>query len=344
MQHFLRHLGITRSYLFLNTFCYPIFGQYGDHLRDLAQDPGSPIVAHRHRIFDYVVERNELQLVIGVGTAAKESVATWLRSHAVDADPRDLDRASPGAVSPALRALGVLHPGGATGGGSSAIREDFQRAVQTVERWRSDDPGWLAVDTDGVASTAAAYRYRSAPVPFRDLPFGTPWRLGRGATSSNRKDGQRSIQLFSAAGHYNGRGDDPTYSGTAPGAPEGYRDESGDLPYEPPRVSSSTFDRVEPAPTRRGEPAAPRWSPTEPGTSAGGTRWGDQPRRAPVRSVAGGRLAANRRRGGAPKRPRRKSTSPRMRPRGAYNNVERASGRAPLANASNATQNRMNAW
>ena len=250
MQH-LRHLGITRAYLFLNTFSYPIFGQYGDHLRDLAQDPDSPIVRHRHRIFDYVAERNDLQLVIGVGAAAKESVATWLHSHRVDADPRDLDRASPGEVSPGLHALGVLHPGGASGVGSSAIKADFERAVRTVEQWRSDEPGWLPVDSDGVAGTASTYRYGSAPIPFHDLPFGTTWRLGRGATSSNRKDDQRSIQLFSAAGHHNGRGDDPAYSSTAPGAPEGYRDEPGDLPYEPPRASSSAFDRG-PDPTMAG--------------------------------------------------------------------------------------------
>ena len=243
MQHLLRHLGITRSYLFLNTFCYPIFGQYGDHLRDLAQDPDSPVVGHRHRIFDYVVERNDLQLVIGVGTAAKESVATWLRSHGVDADPRDLDRSSPGAVSPGLRAIGVLHPGGAAGGGSSAIRADFERAVRVVDRWRSDVPGWLAVDPDGVAGTVSAYRYGSVPIPFGDFPFGTTWRLGRGATSSNRKDEQRSIQLFSAAGRYNGRGDDPTYGSTAPGTPAGYEGEPGDLPYEPPRASHREFDR-----------------------------------------------------------------------------------------------------
>ena len=28
MQHVLTHLGITHSYLFMNTFVYPIFGQY----------------------------------------------------------------------------------------------------------------------------------------------------------------------------------------------------------------------------------------------------------------------------------------------------------------------------
>ena len=243
MQHLLNHIGITTSYLFLNTFCYPIFGQYGDHLRDIAQDPDSPIARHRHRIFDYAIARNDLQLVIGVGTAAKESVATWLRSHGVDADPRDLDRSSPAAVSPGLRALGVLHPGGASAGGASTIRADFERAVGTVGRWRSEDPGWLPVDPGGVAGTASAYRYASAPIPFRDFPFGTTWRLGRGATSSNRKDAQRSIQLFSAGGRYNGRGDDPTYWTTAPGTREGYDDEPGDLPYEPPRASHHDFDR-----------------------------------------------------------------------------------------------------
>jgi uracil-DNA glycosylase len=243
MQHVLRHLGITRSYLFLNTFCYPIFGQYGDHLRPLAQDLGSPIVAHRHRLFNYVVERNDLQLVVGVGTAAKESVATWLRSHGVDADPRALHLASAGKVTPGLRAVGVLHPGGGANGESATIAADFQRAVEAVERWRSQDPGWLPADADGVASGAAEYRYSAIPVPFRDLPFGATWRLGRGATSSNRKDEQRSIQLFSAGGRYNGRGHDPAYRSNAPGSPAGYEDEPGDLPYEPPRASPLDFDR-----------------------------------------------------------------------------------------------------
>jgi hypothetical protein len=50
MQHFLRHLGLDRSYLFLNSFVYPIFGQYTTALRPLAQDRRSPIVIHRGRI------------------------------------------------------------------------------------------------------------------------------------------------------------------------------------------------------------------------------------------------------------------------------------------------------
>ena len=50
LQHVLNHLGINRSYLFLNSFVYPIFGQYTARLRGLAQDPDSPIVQHRHRV------------------------------------------------------------------------------------------------------------------------------------------------------------------------------------------------------------------------------------------------------------------------------------------------------
>lgn len=242
MQHLLNHLGITRSYLFLNTFCYPIFGQYGDQLRWLAQAPRSPIAAHRNRLFDYVVARNDLQLVIAVGTAAKESVASWFHTHGVDADPAHLSAADPSPISSGLRALGVLHPGGAGSGSVEDIKTDFRRAVGSIEQWRTVEPGWFLPDLDGEPRAADEYEYRSAPLPFRDFPFGTSWRLGRGGTSSNRRDAQRSIQLFSAGGSYNGVEDDPTYWTSATGSPEGYGEKPGDLPYEPPRVSYGEFD------------------------------------------------------------------------------------------------------
>jgi uracil-DNA glycosylase len=243
LQHLLGQLGISRSYLFLNTFCYPIYGQYGDHLRELAHHPESPIAAHRNRVFDYVVARNDLQLVIAVGRAAKESIATWFAAHGVSVDPDHLVGANAAAISPSLRSVGVLHPGGAVSGGGAAVKADFARAASQVERWREDHPGWLPPDPGAVVHAAADYVYGSAPIPFRDFPFGITWRLGRGGTSSNRQDGQRSIQLFSAGGRYNGRGDDPAYRSGAFGSTEGYRDEPADLPYEPPRRSYLQYDR-----------------------------------------------------------------------------------------------------
>jgi hypothetical protein len=79
-------------------------------------------------------------------------------------------------------------------------------------------------------------KYRSAPIPFRDFFYGFPLRLGRGGTSSNRRDQQRSIQIFSASGVYNAAGVPIAYPYTAEGDPAGYAEDPADLPYEPPKT------------------------------------------------------------------------------------------------------------
>jgi uracil-DNA glycosylase len=244
MQHLLGHLGITRSYLFLNTFVYPIFGQYTDKLWWLAQDPASPIVQHRHRIFDEVLSRNELRLVIAVGTAARESVVSWVRAHGGStAGPSEVEACDASVLRRNVKLLGVLHPGGAAAGGATEIIADFKRAIAQVEAWTAADPGWLPSDPDGELGAAGSFVYRAAPIPFRDLPYGTNWRLGRGATSSNRADEQRSIQLFGAGGRYNARGDDLNYRSLAPGSEDGYAAGDGEVAYEPPRRPWGGYDR-----------------------------------------------------------------------------------------------------
>jgi len=242
MQNFLNHLGITRSYLFLNTFVYPIFGQYNGVLPTLAQHVESPIAKHRNEILDYVVARNDLQLVVAVGRAAKESVASWIESHGGTADPNALREADASVVSPQLRAVGVLHPGGASRGGAiSRIIADFKSAIGQVEQWIDDDASWLPADTDGVRQPAADYKYRSAPIPFRDFAFGTQWRLGRGGTSSNRRDSQEAIQTYSADGSYN-QSSGLSYPGSVGNNRDAYTDDD-DLPWEPPQEESRDYDR-----------------------------------------------------------------------------------------------------
>jgi uracil-DNA glycosylase len=242
MQHLLRHLGLDRSYLFLNSFVYPIFGQYTDDLRPLAQDRRSPIVSHRHRILDKAIVDGDVRLVIAVGRAAKESIATWIGAHSGSANPERLEQASMGSLPDRVRALGVVHPGAAAGGSTSAIRADFQRACVLVRGWIEADAGWLPADPGMDRNLAAAFQYRSAAIPFRDFPFGTCPRLGRGGTSSNRTDNQRAIQLFSAAGRYNAAGARLRYGSTAGGSPQGYQDDTGELPYEPPRAAPTAVD------------------------------------------------------------------------------------------------------
>jgi uracil-DNA glycosylase len=247
MQHLLRHLGLDRSYLFLNSFVYPIFGQYTEALRPLAQDPRSPVVAHRHRILDKAIVDGDVRLVIAVGRAAKESVATWVQAHGGSANPEQLQNATRGSLPARVRLVGVVHPGSASGGGTSAIRADFQRAANLVKGWVNADPAWLPADPGVPRNLDAAYQYRSAPVPFRDFPFGTCPRLGRGGTSSNRTDDQRGIRLFSAHGRYNAAGASLRDPSPATGSADGYADDAGDLPYEPPRAAATAFDPGPPA-------------------------------------------------------------------------------------------------
>ena len=250
MQNLLNHLGITRSYLFMNTFVYPIFGQYDGDNAVLAQHPDSPIRKHREEVFDYVVARNDdLHLVIAVGTAAKESVASWIRSHGGTADPAKLHLADASVIAPNLRTVGVLHPGGASKGGAvTRIKKSFVDAIRNVERWADDDPGWLPVDADGVRSPAGDYKYTSDAIPFRDFPFGTNWRLGRKATSSNRKDSQKSIQLFAEGGRYGNDGHRLRYERNLHGSgsqssDDGYSADPDDLPYEPPKDRYLDYDK-----------------------------------------------------------------------------------------------------
>lgn len=243
MQNFLRHIGITQSYLFLNTFVYPIFGQYtGAELLWLAQNTKSPIVKHRHALWNYVRERTDLRLIVAVGKAAKESVHSWVKARggACPSGAHDVSQCDASVIGPHTRIVGVVHPGaGGQGTSTTTIIADFKKALTKIDGWVADDASWLPVDPGGTRAAAATFRYRSAPIPFRDLPYGVAWRIGQGGTSSNRKDAQRSIQMFSEDGSYGGSS---SYNGSAGGSNEGYAQEAGDLAYEPPKHSFGEFD------------------------------------------------------------------------------------------------------
>jgi hypothetical protein len=244
VQHLLTHLGITRSYLFLNTFAYPIFGQYGGHLRWLAQDPRSPIVANRHAVFDDVLARNDLRLILAVGTAAKETVVTWVRAHGGHVGGRaDLAACDPTALAARVRLLGIRHPGAAAVGGADDVERDVRAVVATVAGWRADDPGWLPPDPDGTPGGPDGFEFRGAPIPFRDLPYGVSWRLGAGETASVRIEAQRGIRLGALGADRTLTADRLTLPSDAAGTPEGYEDDPGDLPYEPPRRAWGGHDR-----------------------------------------------------------------------------------------------------
>jgi len=138
--------------------------------------------------------------------------------------------------------LGVVHPGSAQGGPLTALKADFTRAANQVRTWIEQDAALLPADPGVTRDLAAPYAYTSDPVPHRDFPFGTTPRLGRGATSSNRKDDQRSIQLYSAGGKANAAGASLDYVDTCTDSPDGYEAKPGDIPVEPPRAEPRQYD------------------------------------------------------------------------------------------------------
>ena len=182
-------------------------------------------------------------MVVAVGRAAKESLASWVEAHGGTADPNNLHLADASVISPNLHMVGVLHPGGAGKGGAvSAIIASFNAAINHVHQWIAAEPTWLPIDAGAVRATTP-YKYSSDPIPFRDFPYGVPWRLGREATSSNRRDGQKAIQIFSEEGAYNNDGTTLAYAGSTAGTDVGYSDDVGDVAWEPPRRAHKEFDR-----------------------------------------------------------------------------------------------------
>ena len=67
-QGLLSKLGITRSYVMVNTFLYSVYGQAGGSRHD--RDPA--IAAYRHRWLDAIVAQNHIDAVITLGSLAAD--------------------------------------------------------------------------------------------------------------------------------------------------------------------------------------------------------------------------------------------------------------------------------
>jgi hypothetical protein len=73
-QGFLAKLGITRSYVMVNTYLYSVYGQGGGnrHADDL------DIAAYRHQWLDALVEHNDLDAIVALGSLANNAYHLWL--------------------------------------------------------------------------------------------------------------------------------------------------------------------------------------------------------------------------------------------------------------------------
>jgi len=83
VQGFLAHLGITRSYVMVNTFLYSVFGQSGgtQHQNDAG------IASYRNQWIAALLDNNPIEIVIAFGGLADGAWTKWKNSAAAGGRP-----------------------------------------------------------------------------------------------------------------------------------------------------------------------------------------------------------------------------------------------------------------
>jgi hypothetical protein len=164
-QGLLARLGIGRSYVFINTFLYSVYGQAGGsrHIKDPA------ITQYRNRWIDAIVADQPIEAIITLGQLADTAYQQW--------------RATPtGGASTAAYAT-IRHPTypeSASRSGQITKAEAFAKlcgswnqALQTLKPMITPDS-----PTPLVLYGSTITHEDLAPIPSRDLPAGMPDWMG----------------------------------------------------------------------------------------------------------------------------------------------------------------------
>jgi uracil-DNA glycosylase len=146
LQGFLAKLGITRSYVLVNTFLYSVYGNVKARTR---KDPR--LVAYRNRWLDALLVGTQVEAVVTLGTAAAEAWGLWKSTPA-------------GLASPVVQAA-VTHP---TQPESSSKGDKATLAAATAKLLRN----WNA----GLQLLTPAIAHPDEPRPL--VPYGTIWAEG----------------------------------------------------------------------------------------------------------------------------------------------------------------------
>jgi hypothetical protein len=164
-QGLLARLGITRSYVFINSFLYSVYGQ-GGGTRHIA-DPG--ITRYRNRWIDAIVKDQEIEAIITLGQLADQAYQAW--------------RATPLGAASQAEYVTVRHPTypeSASRSGAVTKAEAFRRLC---ESWNDAVDALHGVVTADVPMPLRHYGSTItdddlAPIPEIDLPPGLPAWMG----------------------------------------------------------------------------------------------------------------------------------------------------------------------
>jgi hypothetical protein len=167
VQGFLAKLGLTRSYVMVNSFLYSVFGQFDSELKAFMDLPD--VAGWRNQLLN-ALSNADLQVVLAFGQAAHHVVDSW-----------------PAATrfSEANCVFRLLHP---TARPETAVKQNWNSQLSIIGTK-------LTVDADGQRDLSA-YRSGSfkqkelAHVPLRDLGFGAPAWMGTGDMAKRLEAGK----------------------------------------------------------------------------------------------------------------------------------------------------------
>ncbi|MFK4653048.1 hypothetical protein ABIF97_002982 [Bradyrhizobium japonicum] len=182
-QGFLAKLGITRSYVMVNTFLYSVYGQSGGNKHK--NEPG--IVEYRNKWFKAVLAPGNIEAVVSLGGLADEAWKAWLKT-------------SDGAAYKTLAYQHITHP---TWPESSA-HDNATRAANTkimLTKWNAALAALAPeVQHPDVPTMLVPYGDAFKPTELfdiiaKDLPAGlpawmrgdTPWAVRQGADAATKR-------------------------------------------------------------------------------------------------------------------------------------------------------------
>jgi uracil-DNA glycosylase len=163
VQGFLRKLGVTRSYLMLNTFLYCVYGQYDAELRRISSE--GEILAYRNQYLDRVAAQSSIEAIITIGAGARSVAELWPAGRE-------------------LPAVHMVHPAA----DEAMVMPSWNDALPALQELVKPD------DDGEVDATRYESRFRpqdEVDIPRFDLPFGVPPWQGHGGNS--RRDGDKVI-------------------------------------------------------------------------------------------------------------------------------------------------------
>ncbi len=161
-QGFLARLGITQSYVMINTFLYSVYGQGGGtkHQKD-------PLIAdYRHAWIDAIVANNSIEAIITLGSLAASAYTMWTKT--------------PNGQASDIYHAAITHPTYPESSSASGQTTLAEAMAKMLANWNDALPGLhTAITHPDHAQAVKLYGTTLTPddlavIPEGDLPPGLP--------------------------------------------------------------------------------------------------------------------------------------------------------------------------